>query len=83
MLFKSLEFKLASGQKVKITDIPVLEEDNKNRFMLQIRLQKFISIIQTQINPRSIYSFKDYLKKVLKWPDYEAIFGSSILKNNA
>jgi hypothetical protein len=83
LLFKSLEFKIVSGQKVKITDIPVLEEDNKYRFMLQIRLQKLISMIHTQRNPKSIYSFKDYLKKVLKWPDYEAIFGSSILKNNA
>lgn len=72
-----------NGQKVKITDIPVLEEDNKYRFMLQIRLQKFISMIHTKKNPRNVYSFKDYLKKVLKWPDYEEIFGSSILKNNA
>ncbi|MBE3571193.1 MAG: DUF2535 family protein, partial [Bacillales bacterium] len=26
---------------------------------------------------------RDYLKKVLKWPDYEQLYGSSILKNNA
>ncbi|TXC93192.1 DUF2535 family protein [Metabacillus litoralis] len=83
MLFKSLEFKLINGQKVKITDIPVLEEDNKYRFMLQIRLQKFLSTIYSQKQPKSIYSFKDYLKKVLKWPDYEALFGATILKYNA
>ncbi len=72
-----------SGHKVKITDIPVLEEDNRYGFMLQIRLQKLITFIHAQKNPKSIYSFKDYLKKRLKWPDYEAIFGSSVLKNNA
>ncbi|MBU7593192.1 DUF2535 family protein [Metabacillus halosaccharovorans] len=83
MLFKSLEFKLMSGQKVKITDIPVLEEDNKYCFMLQIRLQKLITLIHSQRSPKTIYSFKDYLKKLLKWPDYEAIFGTSVLKNNA
>jgi len=83
LLFKSLEFKLISGQKVKITDIPVLEEDNKYRFMLQIRLQKLLSTISSQRNPKSTYSFKEYLKKVLKWPDYEALYGNFILKNNA
>ncbi len=72
-----------NGQKVKITDIPVLEEDNKYRFMLQIRLQKFLTTIYSQKQPKSIYSFKDYLKKTLKWPDYEALFGSVILKYNA
>ncbi|QGQ46586.1 DUF2535 family protein [Metabacillus sediminilitoris] len=83
MLLKSLEFKLMSGQKVKIIEIPVLEEDNKYRFMLQIRLQTFLTTIYAQKQPKSIYSFKDYLKNKIKWPDYEAIFGSYILKNNA
>ena len=83
MLLKSLEFKLMSGQKVKIIDIPVLEEDNKYRFMLQIRLQKFLTTIYAQRQPKIIYSFKVYLKNKINWPDYEAIFGSYILKNNA
>ncbi|MEH7134902.1 DUF2535 family protein, partial [Priestia megaterium] len=34
MLLKSLEFKHVSGQKVKITEIPVLEENSTFRFML-------------------------------------------------
>lgn len=83
MLFKSLEFKLMSGQKVKITDIPVLEEDNKYCFMLNIRLQILLTSIYAQKRPKDIYSFKDYLKRVVKWPDYEAIFGINILKSNA
>jgi hypothetical protein len=72
-----------SGQKVKITDIPVLEEDNKYCFMLNIRLQILITSIYAQKRPKNIYSFKDYLKRVIKWPDYEAIFGINILKSNA
>jgi hypothetical protein len=51
--------------------------------MLQIRLQTFLTTIYAQKQPKSIYSFKDYLKNKIKWPDYEAIFGSYILKNNA
>jgi hypothetical protein len=72
-----------SGQKVKITDIPVLEEDNKYCFMLNIRLQILLTSIYAQKRPKNIYSFKDYLKRVIKWPDYEAIFGINILKSNA
>jgi Protein of unknown function (DUF2535) len=72
-----------SGQKVKITDIPVLEEDNKYCFMLNIRLQILLTSIYAQKRPKNIYSFKDYLKRVIKWPDYEAIFGINVLKSNA
>lgn len=72
-----------SGQKVKITDIPVLEEDNKYCFMLNIRLQILLTSIYAQKRPKNIYSFKEYLKRVIKWPDYEAIFGNNILKSNA
>ncbi|MFC0274351.1 DUF2535 family protein [Metabacillus herbersteinensis] len=83
MLFKSLEFKLVGGQKVKIIDIPVLEEDNKYRFMIQIRLQTFLTTIYAQTNPKSTYSFRDYLKRAIKWSDYEAIFQPNMLRNNA
>lgn len=72
-----------NGQKVKITDIPVLEEDNKYCFMLKIRLQTFLTTIYAQKQPKSSYSFKAYLKSVIRWPDYEAIFESNLLKNNA
>lgn len=83
MLFKSLEFKLLNGHKVKITDIPVLEEDNQYRFLVQIRLQTFLTKITAQKNPNAVYSFREYLKKAIKWPDYEAIFQTDILKHNA
>ena len=83
MLFKSLEFKNVVGQKVKVVDIPVLEEDNRYFFIIQVRLQKFIRLIYSEKSLRRNYSFREYLKKVLRWPDYEQLFKSQELKNNA
>jgi uncharacterized protein Veg len=83
LLFKSLEFKNNVGQKVKVMDIPVLEEDSTYKFMIQVRLQRFITSIYGAQSPKRCYSFKDYLKKVMKWPDYEQLFNVVELKNNA
>jgi uncharacterized protein Veg len=83
LLFKSLEFKNAVGQKVKVIDIPVLEEDNPYYFMIQVRLQTFITSLYQEKKARKCYSFRNHLKRVLKWPDYEQIFYSTELKNNA
>lgn len=83
LLFRSLEFKNKFGQKVKIIDIPVLGEDNTFKFMIQVRLQTYISSIYNEQSPKSSYSFKEYLKKVMKWPDYEKLFKVAELKNNA
>ncbi|MGG3999772.1 YpmP family protein [Anoxybacillus kestanbolensis] len=83
MLFKSLEFKNGDGQKVKIIEIPVLEDDNPYQFMVKVRLQTFIAQVYASKKTKKVYSFKDYLKRVLKWPVYEQIFKSEILKNNA
>ncbi|MBO0958283.1 DUF2535 family protein [Neobacillus sp. MM2021_6] len=83
MLFKSLEFKNDVGQKVKVMDIPVLEEDSTYKFMIQVRLQSFLTAIDRETNPKRCYSFKEYLKKVMKWPDYEQLFKVAELKNNA
>lgn len=83
LLFKSLEFKNEVGQKVKVMDIPVLEEDSTYKFMIQVRLQTFVTSIYGEKKPKKCYSFKDYLKKVMKWPDYEQLFKVGELKNNA
>jgi hypothetical protein len=64
-------------------DIPVLEEDSTYRFMIQVRLQTLITSIYKENKPQKCYSFKDYLKKVMKWPDYEQLFKVGELKNNA
>ncbi|WML40250.1 DUF2535 family protein [Neobacillus sp. OS1-2] len=83
MLFKSLEFKNDVGQKVKVMDIPVLEEDSTYKFMIQVRLRTFLAAIDRETKPKRCYSFKEYLKKVMKWPDYEKLFKIAELKNNA
>ncbi|MEH7354424.1 DUF2535 family protein [Neobacillus drentensis] len=83
MLFKSLEFKNDVGQKVKVMDIPVLEEDSTYKFMIQVRLQTFLASIDQESKPKRCYSFKEYLKKVMKWPDYEQLFKVGELKHNA
>ncbi|PLR77247.1 DUF2535 domain-containing protein [Bacillus sp. V3-13] len=83
MLFKSLEFKNVVGQKVKVLEIPVLEEDSPHYFMIQVRLQTLITALYQGKMASKTYSFRDYLKRVLKWPDYEQIFKTAALKNNA
>ncbi len=83
MLFKSLEFKNVVGQKVKVVDIPVLEEESPYYFTIQVRLQTFITSIYQERNAKKFYSFKEYLKRAIKWPDYEQLFKSAELKNNA
>lgn len=83
MLLKSLEFKNVVGQKVKVMDIPVLEEENTYKFMIQVRLQTFITSVYKKPSTKTCYSFRDYLKKVMKWRDYEQLFLLDELKNNA
>ncbi|RHW42264.1 DUF2535 family protein [Neobacillus notoginsengisoli] len=83
MLVKSLEFKNAVGQKVKVVEIPVLEEGNPYSFLIRFRLQAFVTSIYGEKQPKNCYSFRDYLKRALRWPDYEQIFHTTELKNNA
>ena len=64
-------------------DIPVLEEDSTYKFMIQVRLQTYVTSLYNEKSFKKCYSFKDYLKKVMKWPDYEQLFKVSELKNNA
>ncbi|MTH52068.1 DUF2535 family protein [Bacillus mangrovi] len=83
MLFKSLEFKRMDGQKVKVIEIPVMVKDNSYTFLIQARLQAYLTRLNAEPEPKSVYSFREYLRKTLKWPDYEAIFQSEVLQNNA
>ncbi|PLS16257.1 DUF2535 domain-containing protein [Bacillus sp. M6-12] len=83
MLFKSLEFKNAVGQKVKIIHIPVLEEDNTYHFMISARLEMLMRTVYKATDAKIVYSFKDHLRQVLKWPVYEQLFQHEELKNNA
>jgi hypothetical protein len=83
LLFKSLEFNHVNGQKVKIIEIPVMEDDSTYRFMISIRLELLMNMIYNNQNPKAVYSFKEHLKRVLTWKQYERIFKETVLKNNA
>ncbi|WP_153126943.1 DUF2535 family protein [Peribacillus tepidiphilus] len=83
MLFKSLEFKNVVGQKVKIIEIPLVEEDNLNYFIISKKLEGFIKTVYLSTDKKRMYSFKDYLKRGLKWPVYQRLFEETELKNNA
>ncbi|RSK27287.1 DUF2535 family protein [Bacillus sp. HMF5848] len=83
MLFKSLEFKCENGQKVKVIEIPVFDERSSYKFMVDIRLQSFLAKVNYETKPKKVYSFREYLKKNLKWRDYERIYSTKQLKNNA
>lgn len=83
MLLKSLEFKVKNGQKVKVIEIPVLEEDSSYFNMLNIRLQTFLLTIYHERKPKHVYSFREYLKRVIKWSDFEEIYRLEELRYNA
>ncbi|WP_339146401.1 MULTISPECIES: DUF2535 family protein [unclassified Sutcliffiella] len=83
MLWKSLEFTVEEGQKVKVIEIPVLEDDSTYHFLVRVRLEAFVRIILSETDPKQIYSFKEYLRTVLKWPVYCDVVKTDILKNNA
>jgi hypothetical protein len=83
LLLKSLEFTHQSGQKVKVIEIPVWEEDNLFTLKIKLRLQTFVTKISTGSNPKRTYSFRDHLKKTMKWHEYVEIYSTDILENNA
>lgn len=83
LLFKSLEFKNAVGQKVRIIDIPVLDQKNPYYFLVQTRLQKYSNQIYDLPEVKPFYSFKEYMKRLTKWTVYEQIYQESELLNNA
>jgi hypothetical protein len=83
LLSKSLEFKNGVGQKIKVIEIPVLETTNRFYFMIQVHLQLFISILYKKPQEKSCYSFREYLKRKMRWPDFMDLFSIQEYKNNA
>ncbi|MFP5114662.1 DUF2535 family protein [Bacillaceae bacterium C204] len=83
MLCKSLEFKNIDGQKIKVIEIPVLKTKNAYYFMIQVRLQIFISFLYEQPYEKSCYSFREYLKRKMSWTDYQDLFRFKEFRNNA
>ncbi|WP_078550183.1 DUF2535 family protein [Litchfieldia alkalitelluris] len=83
MLYKSLEFKNAAGQKVKIIEIPVVGNTNHYYFMIQARLQHFISKLYNRPQEKTCYSFREYMKLKMNWTDFNNLFSMEELRNNS
>ncbi|MBL4976846.1 DUF2535 family protein [Bacillus halotolerans] len=83
MLLKSLEFKRSDGIQVKVTEIPVLKEDEHYFFMLNQHLQIYLKEVLSSKSREKVYSFRQYMKRRMKWTDYQAVFHQEVLKHNA
>jgi hypothetical protein len=83
LLYKSLEFKNVVGQKVKVIEIPVIGIENRYYFMIQTRLQTFTSSLYNKPQEKGCYSFREYLKRKMKWPDFKDLYSMEEFKNNA
>ncbi|KUP06489.1 hypothetical protein Q73_07665 [Bacillus coahuilensis m2-6] len=82
MITKSLEYTTHTKKQVKVCDIPVLDKDHPLNFVVTTRLQLFLLKIERDSCSGS-FSFKEYLKKNMKWKDYEELFELNQLKYNA
>jgi hypothetical protein len=83
LLLKSLEFKRSDGIQVKVTEIPVLKEDEHYFFMLHHHLQFYLKEVFSSNSRAKVYSFRHYMKRRMKWADYQAVFHQEVLKHNA
>ncbi|TWK82464.1 hypothetical protein CHCC20335_3507 [Bacillus paralicheniformis] len=66
-----------------MTEIPLLKEDDPHFFMAQLRLEAFLKKLYCSKRKKNVYSFREYLKRALKWHDYQAIYQQEELKHNA
>lgn len=83
MLTKTIEFKSKYGRKVKISEVPVLKKDSPLYLRVNLRLHQFITKVVNHNEPKTIFSFREHLKRTTKWSEYEEIYQSEELKNNA
>lgn len=83
MLYKSLEFKNNIGQKVKIIEIPVVGLNDHYYFMIQVRLQNFISALYNKPQEKTCHSFREYMKLKMSWTEFNNLFTMQELKNNS
>lgn len=74
MLYKSIEFKNATGQKIKVIEIPVIGVNSHYYFMIQVRLQDYITKLYHHPQENNLYSFREYLKRKMKWADFQELF---------
>jgi len=83
LVCKSLEFKNSFGQKIKVMDIPVLDKDHRYYFMVDVRLQSYISSLYYKPQEKGNHSFSEYLKRKISWTEYKELYSIKDFKNNA
>ncbi|MDF2788625.1 MAG: hypothetical protein K0S80_1723 [Neobacillus sp.] len=83
LLCKSLEFKNTFGQKIKVMDIPVLDTSNQYYFVVQVRLQKFTSLLYENPQEKNSHSFREHLKRIMNWVEFKELYSIQVFKNNA
>jgi hypothetical protein len=71
------------GQKVKVTEIPFVSEEDPYYFLISCKLDVLLHQIYLSKEKKNRYSFRDHLKQTAKWNDYQAVFHPYLLKNNA
>ncbi|MDQ0228477.1 DUF2535 family protein [Metabacillus niabensis] len=80
---KSLEFKNIVKQRIKVIEIPVLKTDHHYYFIVQVHLQSYISLLYNKPQDKHVFSFREYLKRKMKWSDFNDLFGIQEFKSNA
>lgn len=83
MICKSLEFKNNFGQKIKVMDIPVLDTSNQYYFVIQVRLQRYITLLNSQPQEKNSHSFREHLKRKMNWVEFKELYSIQDFKNNA
>lgn len=83
LLSKTVEFINAAGQKIKVIEIPVLEKNDPYYFMVQVRLQMFISSLNSGPQEKNLHSFREYLKQKMKWSEFKLLYSMQAFPNNA
>jgi hypothetical protein len=83
LLSKTIEFKNMAGQKVKVVEIPVLELKHRDYFMIQARLQNFMTNLYNNPQEKTCFSFRDFLKHKISWSEFEEVYKIEEFKNNA
>jgi hypothetical protein len=83
LVCKSLEFKNTFGQKIKVMEIPVLAKNHRYYFMVDVRLQSFITLLYHNSQEKSLHSFREHLKRKMCWADFKELYSIQDFKNNA
>ncbi|MDM5298445.1 YpmP family protein [Bacillus pumilus] len=83
MLLKTICFRRMDGIQIKVTEVPVLKGDETYCFMLTFRLEAFLKKVSVSKGKRDVYSFREDVKRSVKWSTYEQIYQEPTLKYNA